>query len=254
MASAARAAGLRPERLLPFLADVAAAREAPLLVRSDLQGTSLATGVDALLAQSGGRWAALIPLRSAAAGPQAQHIDADSIASRLRDITIAGVTVTVLDLKTGSDGLYHQYLTGAIRLSSIGLLAIAVLLLLALRSVARTVRILLPLALAALVVVAIFALQERPMTILHLIGLLLIFAVGSNYALFFDRRAQADGAGDNRVLASLLLANLTTVIGFGVLATSAVPVLSALGATVAPGALLALLFSAMLAPQPGEQR
>jgi predicted exporter len=88
------------------------------------------------------------------------------------------------------------------------------------------------------------------MTILHLIGLLLIFAVGSNYALFFDRRAaRADEDADSRVLASLLLANLTTVIGFGVLATSAVPVLSALGTTVAPGAFLALLFSAMLAPR-----
>ena len=57
-----------------------------------------------------------------------------------------------------------------------------------------------------------------------------------------------DGEGDSGILASLLLANLTAVIGFGVLATSAVPVLSALGTTVAPGALLALLFSAMLAP------
>jgi len=250
VASAARAAGLRPERLAPFLEDVAAARQAPLLGRADLQGTSLATGLDALLVQLGGRWSALIPLRSATSGPQAQHIDADSIASKLSDIGIGGVRVSVLDLKSGSDGLYHQYLSGAIRLSCIGLAAISLLLLITLRSAVRTVRILLPLALAALVVAAIFALQGRPMTILHLIGLLLIFAVGSNYALFFDRRAlDAKGDGDSRVLASLLLANLTTVIGFGVLATSAVPVLQALGATVAPGALLALLFSAMLAPQ-----
>ena len=49
-----------------------------------------------------------------------------------------------------------------------------------------------------------------------------------------------------RTLASLAVANLATVIGFGVLAFSSVPVLAALGRTVAPGALLALLFSAML--------
>ena len=39
----------------------------------------------------------------------------------------------------------------------------------------------------------------------------------------------------------------TTVIGFGVLAFSRVPVLQAIGATVGPGAVLALLFSAILA-------
>ena len=50
-----------------------------------------------------------------------------------------------------------------------------------------------------------------------------------------------------RILSSLLLANLATIIAFGVLATSHVPVLSALGSTVAPGAFLALLFSAILA-------
>ena len=48
-------------------------------------------------------------------------------------------------------------------------------------------------------------------------------------------------------MASLLVANVTTVTGFGVLAFSSVPVLSAVGSTVAPGAFLALVFSALLA-------
>jgi predicted exporter len=49
-----------------------------------------------------------------------------------------------------------------------------------------------------------------------------------------------------RTLASLLVANASTVIGFGVLAFSSVPVLHALGSTVAPGTALALLFAALL--------
>jgi len=86
------------------------------------------------------------------------------------------------------------------------------------------------------------------LTILHLVGLLLIVAIGSNYALFFDRAAaQADAQERARTVASLLVANLTTVMGFGALAFSSVPVLAAVGSTVAPGALLALLFSAVLA-------
>jgi len=75
--------------------------------------------------------------------------------------------------------------------------------------------------------------------------MLLIVAVGSNYALFFDRREGAD-SGSPLTLASLLLANLCTVIGFGLLSFSGVPVLEALGITVAPGAFLALLYAALL--------
>jgi predicted exporter len=42
------------------------------------------------------------------------------------------------------------------------------------------------------------------------------------------------------------LANLCTVIAFGLLCVSGVPVLEDLGSTVAPGALLALVFAAAL--------
>jgi predicted exporter len=48
-------------------------------------------------------------------------------------------------------------------------------------------------------------------------------------------------------VASLVVANLCTVTGFGVLAFSQVPVLSAIGSTVAPGTFFTLLLSAMLA-------
>jgi predicted exporter len=77
--------------------------------------------------------------------------------------------------------------------------------------------------------------------------MLLIVAVGSNYALFFDRAAQVhEAGGESLTLASLVIANLSTVMGFGLLSFSQVPVLVALGTTVAPGAFLALLFAAVL--------
>ena len=83
-------------------------------------------------------------------------------------------------------------------------------------------------------------------------GLLLVVAVGSNYALFFDmlqQRATPDAAADPDTLASLLLANLTTVLSFGLIALSGIPALSAIGRVVALGALLALLLSAAFAPR-----
>jgi len=99
---------------------------------------------------------------------------------------------------------------------------------------------------AELLVMAGLALAGAQLTLLHLVGMLLIVAVGSNYALFFDR-AEDNPANDPRTLASLLLANVATVIGFGILGLSPVPVLKAIGVTVGPGAVLTLLLSAMLA-------
>jgi predicted exporter len=251
VAAAADAVGLQPAQLEPFIADVAAARRAPLLTRKDLNGTTLATGVNSLLVQMGSGWTALLPLRSANQGERASSIDARQLQDALATVSAPGVRIAALNLKTEADALYGGYLRGAIRLCCAGLAAIALLLWFALRSLSRAARVLLPLGLAALTVAAGFALAHHPMNILHLIGLLLIFAVGSNYALFFDRgAAQADPDRATRTLSSLLLANLSTTIAFGVLATSSVPVLSALGSTVAPGAFLALLFSAVLARNP----
>jgi predicted exporter len=248
VAAAAEAAGLEAPQLAPFIADVAAARQAPLLSRSDLDGTTLATAVDSLLVRLGSGWTALLPLRSTRQAQAASAVDVARLNDALAPLSVPGVTIAPLNLKAESDRLYDDYLRSAIRLCCGGLIAIALLLWIALRSFTRAMLVLLPLALAALAVAAGFVLSHHPMNILHLIGLLLIFALGSNYALFFDRSAtQTDRFRTTRTLSSLLLANLTTTIGFGVLATSSVPVLSALGTTVAPGAFLALLLSAVLA-------
>ncbi|HEY2419732.1 MAG TPA: hypothetical protein VGH84_17585, partial [Steroidobacteraceae bacterium] len=61
--------------------------------------------------------------------------------------------------------------------------------------------------------------------------------------LFFDQLRET-GRADEDTLASLMLANLTTVISFGLIAISNIPALSSIGRVVAPGAFLALLLSA----------
>lgn len=221
-----------------FLRDVAQARAAPPLVAADLAGTSFAAGYAGLTLRSGDVSYALMPLHA----PTAEDAGIDTTAVQ-GALAAAGVnSATVLDLKREADALYAGYLREALRLSACGLAGVVLLLSAALRSVRRVGRILLPLALAVVCVAALLAASGRELSILHLVGLLLIVAVGSNYALFFDR----DDGADRQTMASLLLANASTVIGFGLLALSNVPVLEALGMTVAPGALLALLFSALL--------
>jgi predicted exporter len=235
--------GLSSDRLQPFLRDVEAARRAAPVTVQDLQGTSLRAGFDALILHQGNRWDALLPLH---APSSAESIDTARVSAALQGAQLE--QARVLDLKQESDALYAGYLSEAIHLSLAGVAAIIVLLLIALRSPLRVARVLTPLILAVLIVAAGLSLSGVQLTILHLIGMLLIVAVGSNYALFFDRQASVhETGGESLTLASLVIANASTVIGFGLLSFSQVPVLVALGTTVAPGAFLALLFAAVLA-------
>lgn len=236
---------IRNERLLPFLHDVEAARHAGLVTEQDLQGTSLRSGFDALIMHQKDRWNALLPLHAAGVG---KPIDGARVVAALKGSNLE--EARVLDLKQESDALYASYLAEAIHTSMAGFLALIVLLLIALRSPLRVARVLAPLVLAVLVIAAGLAASGVQLTILHLVGMLLIVAVGSNYALFFDRQASMQEAGSEPLtLASLAIANTSTVIGFGLLSFSQVPVLVALGTTVAPGAFLALLFAAVLSPE-----
>jgi predicted exporter len=233
-------------RLEPFVRDVAAARSAPLLTSADLAGTSLAHAVDALVVRSGAGWAALLPLNGAGSGGELSEAAVGQLRATLAS---AAVQAQLLDLKGEADRLYRGYLDEAVQLALAGFGAIVLLLLIALRSLRRTLSVVTPLALAVIAVAALLTVLGRPLSILHVVGMLLIVAVGSNYALFFDRTGLRPHAGSAPLtLASLLVANLATVTAFGVLAFARVPVLADLGCTVAPGALLALLFAALLAP------
>ena len=234
---------IKAEKLAPFLEDVAQARLARPITRQDLNGTRFALAADALLLQRQHGWSALLPLKAATSGPNAQNIDADRVKSALAQNSSA---LFFADIKQESDTLYNDYLNQAILLSSGGLLTITLMLAFHLKSWARLMGVMLPLLTAVMVIIAGLSLLGTPLGILHLVGILLIVAVGSNYALFFDH-ANAQPL-DSATLASLFFANLATVMGFGLLAFSSVPVLAALGVTVAPGAVLALIFSAIMAP------
>lgn len=244
---------LDPERLAPFVADVAAERGAPELTAESLKGTSLEAGLRALVQRSTDHWTALLPLH--ASDPASPSIDAERVRRALAPLD-SGATagrIRLLDLKAESDALYRSYFARARAAALMGLAAIGVLIALVRRSLARAVRVLVPLLLAVLTVAGALALGARELTLMHLVGLLLIVAVGSNYALFFDAGRAATSLPP-RTLASLLVANMSTVLGFGLLMLSRVPILTALGVTVAPGALLALVFSALLiaGARPGD--
>ena len=211
---------IRADRLEPFVTAVERARAGPLVTRADLDGTLLSAGVDALLTQRDHRAVALLPLRPAAGGPNPAVIDAARVTGVLGGLP-PDVEAMVVNMKHESDAIYGGYQAQAIRLSLLGFGAILLLLLITLRSLLRVARVVTPLILSVLVVMALLAASGRALTILHLVGLLLIVAVGSNYSLFFDRRiAESDVEDRTTTLASLVIANLAAVLGFGVLAFS----------------------------------
>jgi predicted exporter len=230
--------------LAPFLVEVEASRTRPLLQPADVQAASFSSALDASLTQTATHVSALIQLRAPTRGSQALDIDTKRVRKELG--ALLDDQTVLLDIMGASSSLYHQYLSQALQLSALGLAAIVLLLSLQLRSVQRVAAVFLPLLAAVVLVASGLHLAGVRMNLLHLVGLLLIVAVGSNYALFFDTLAEDGGDSSPQTLASLLFANLTTVAGFGLLAFSDVPVLKSIGVTVGPGAIAALLFSAIL--------
>jgi predicted exporter len=224
----------RPELFAPFVADVAAAKNAPPLTREALP-PGLQLKLDSVVFARRGAWTAVLPLRGVA--------DPERIKSGIAALGEPGSTF--VDLKSESDRLLQTYQHEAVSLALIGFLVILALLSAGLRSRRRVFVVAAPLAAAVILTAALLTMGGQKLSIFNLVGLLLIVAVGSNYALFFERQNRDDEHRD-RSVASLVLANLCTVIGFGILSFSGIAVLHDIGVTVAAGTLLCLFFSAVL--------
>ncbi|HLP98917.1 MAG TPA: MMPL family transporter [Sideroxyarcus sp.] len=219
----------------PFAEEVAAAKRQPLLDRAALQGTALGLKLDSYLVRRDDGWSVMMPLRGVK--------DAQAIEQGIRHKT--ETAFVLLDMKLESEQMFRDYRHEASKNALLGALAIVALLFVSLRSLRRVLEVSLPLAAAVVVVTAGLVATGHSLSIFHLIGLLLVVAVGSNYTLFFDHRCTSPQDRE-RTVSSLLFANMSTVLGFGLLSFSQSPVLGAIGSTVAVGAVLSLIFSAIL--------
>lgn len=235
LAVALNGLSFRPDLFEPFIADVAAAKTQPLLDRSGLEATGLGLKLDSLLFQQRGAWTVLMPLRGVT---DPQHV-AEQIA------TNGGGGAAFVDLKAESNRLLEVYRDQALMLTLFGSLAIVALLAVSLRSARRVALVMAPLVGAVILTMAILTLDGQKLSIFNLMGLLLTVAVGSNYCIFFERQNWRD-ANAERMVASLVLANICTTIGFGILSFARLPVLHGIGMTVAIGAILSLVFAAVV--------
>ncbi len=235
LAAAANGLPFRAGTFAAFVEDAQAAKRRAPVTSRDLMGTSLGLKLQALLAQRQGGWFAMLPLRKVSD----MHWLEAGLSKHDRP------QVVLLDMKRELDGLYHGYRLRALGFAVLGAVAIVLLLIVTLRSASRSWDVVAPLAAAVLVTAGILLATGARLNIFHLVALLLVVGVGSNYTLFFER-GNPGAADPQRTATSVLFCNLSTVAGFGVLGFANTPVLRAIGTTVAIGAFLSLLFAAIL--------
>jgi predicted exporter len=236
LAQAVAQTPFRPDAFTDFVHDVAIAKAAPPLAPGDLQGTPLATSVSGLLLQRPGRATALVSLTG------------------LRDpAAVASIAVAngaqLLDLKQASESLVVEYRQRVLFALAIAAVLLVLTVWLALRQPRRVLRVLAPMALTTLLILAVLRGCGVELTLFHLVALILAAGLGLDYGLFFDH------AGDSReeqlrTLHAVIVCSLTTLLVFALLALSSIPVLRAIGSTVAIGVFGNFVLALLITRQP----
>jgi predicted exporter len=225
-----------PGLFAPFLASVESARTQTPLERTAFQGTAIGAKMASLLFEHGGSWMAVVPLRGVA--------DRKQLAEVVRGWHLS--TVSYVDLKEESNRLMAAYRDRTFVIVVCGLVVIGAMLAVGLKSIEVVGPILFPITSALAVVVAVLSLSGESLSLFHLATFLLVIGLGLDYALFFNR-SEENNEERLRTLYGLLVCGTTTVLVFGVLACSSIPVLHAIGMTASIGSFCCLLFAGIMA-------
>jgi len=238
LAQAQRDLPFQPGLFTPFVDDVETARALPLLTPQAFSTSPLGGRLQSMLTRREGRSVALATLSNVQ--------DAPAIAAQARAFDGNAERVGVLDLKGASESLVASYREriGQALLAALVLLTLAVAI--AFRDVRRAWHVIAPMSLATLLVLAVLRAGGVSLSLFHLIALTLAAGLGLHYALFFERRT-GDGAEERRTLHATLVCVLSAVLVFGLLAASTLPVLRAIGLTVALGVAFHFCLSTQMA-------
>lgn len=216
----------RADAFEPFLDDLEASRSLAPLDFADLAPGALREQLDAVLRPTGDEWLALAPLRLVSSEK--------ALAEKLKQAP-AGISYINLRQETSLlIGSFRQEIQGLV---AFGVLAILAALWLGLRSFSHALGVVLPIGAAILATLALPSLLGQTMNLFHLISLMLVVGIAIDYSLFFSRRES--GESERRdTLHALSLCALSTASVFTILGSSSIPVLHAIGQTVASGVVL----------------
>jgi predicted exporter len=212
-----------------FLDELQASRSLTPLSYTELQAKPLRERLDPLLHAEADGWLALAPLR--------QVTGSTALATRLEQ---APSGISYLNLREETSRLVGEFRRQILAHVTLGIAVMLVVLWFGLRSLAHALGILLPIAAAVLTTLAALLLMGEAMNLFHLISLMLVVGIAIDFSLFFSR-ATAEEREHNATLHALSLCALSTVSVFAILGSSSIPVLHAIGLTVAFGVSLSYL-------------
>ncbi|HEX5050973.1 MAG TPA: MMPL family transporter, partial [Planctomycetota bacterium] len=240
--AALTAAGFVATAFEPFATALAAAPPAPVTIE-DLLGTPLAALVRPFHVD-GPRGVSMLSFL---------HELGDEPALRLRLARVEGARL--IDIEGALTNALGAYRARMQTLLLYGVVAVVLLVVLRLRALRATLLACVPALLAAAGTIAVLALASVPMNLLSLVALLMIFSMGVDYGIFLAA-PEHDAAAVDATNLSVVVASLTTVLGFGLLAMSVQPPLLCIGLTSGVGILLCVVLALSLGGLlgPSEQR
>ncbi|WP_422888892.1 MMPL family transporter [Nannocystis pusilla] len=223
------AEGFRAGSFAKFFADMS---HGPDVMRpADLAATPLAEAARTFRAElDGGEVAVVTLLRGVA--------DATALQARLADLP----QVRYFDQQGMMQAAFGRYRARTLELVVFGLFAVLAMVWARYRRFGLALAAFAPAVLAAATALSVVALSGVTIGILHVVALLLVLSMGVDYGVFLAESRRDPGGFDATVL-SVLLACLSTVLAFGLLAMSQSPALRAIGVTVGLGVLLSLVLA-----------
>ena len=226
----------KPGLFAPFVADVARARALTPLTPQRFEQSPLGARLAAMLLQHDNEWIGL--------GTLIGVHDPAAFAALSQS---SGGAVLLLDLKASSESLLVAYRQRILIALAIAALLLCATVTFALRGPRRALHVLGPMTLATLMVLVVLRAFGIPLSLFHLVSLTLAAGLGLHYALFFERRTD-DAREEWRTLHATLVCVISALLVFGVLALSSLPVLRAIGLTVALGVAFHFTLSVLMAP------
>ena len=241
LATALKDTPFKKDLFAPFVTDVAAARSAPVLTPERFASSPLGQRLSAMLVNRGDHWVGLATLSGV-------H-DADAFAPLAAK---TGDAVRLLDLKQASESLVAEYRTRILKALAVATLLLIATIAFALRSFRRAWHVLAPMTLATFMVLAVERVAGIPLSLFHLVSLILAGGLGLHYALFFERDT-GDPDEQRRTLHATIVCVLSALLVFGMLAWSSIPVLRAIGLTVSLGVAFHFCISILMAPHASKE-
>jgi len=223
LAEASRDLPFRADLFTPFLDDVETARTLQPVDADAFSKTPFGARLASMLVKRDDGWLALATLSG-------MH-DANALTA-FTDSTHGAARL--LDLKGASESLVIAYRERILRALGVAFVLLALTVIVALRSPRRAWHVLAPMSLATLLVLVVERASGISLSLFHLVALTLAAGLGLHYALFFERPV-ADAAEARRTLHATLVCVVSALLVFGMQAVSSLPVLRAIGLTVALG-------------------